>query len=243
MPKAKSYPIAIPPEGQFYGGGDPAEAEGEADMPAAKPRPARDKGGKERALAYVDVFDMHQNVEGVWWKCANCEKKIKKAAPGGLYDEIKSHLLCAHDNEPASKSETRTIAEVCFPVSVIIHREKGEKKVADRLKRATEPRTNVLEHKARAPMLETRPTALTVSEAIDALVAAGFTATKTEIAFLTTEAKKRIRVAAHAEDVDAIADKTEDTDGAGSSGDAAVVLAPKQDLRRRRGQQPQFGSS
>ena len=238
MSKAKTHPIAIRPEGQFYAGGDPAEAEGEADIVPAGPK--RDKGGKERALAYIDVFDNHENVKGDWWKCAHCEKKIKKARPGCLYDEMKSHILCMHDTDFASKSDDRTIAEVCFPVSVITHR---EKQVADRLKRANVPRPKVLELEAEQTpkILETHPPALTVSEAIDALVAAGFTATKKEITFLTAEAKKRIREAALAKDVVGL---VEGTDGAGSPQDAALTQEQHQPepRRRRNGQQPHFGS-
>ena len=235
MSKAKSHAIVIRPEGQFYGGGDPAEAEGEADMPA-RPEKKKDKGGKERALAYIDVFDGHENVKGDWWKCAHCEKKIKKARPGCLYDEMKSHILCMHDTDFASKSDDRTIAEVCFPVSVIIHRE-------NRLKRANVPRPKVLELEAEQTpkILETHPPALTVSEAIDALVAAGFTATKKEITFLAAEAKKRIREAALAKDVVGL---VEGTDGAGSPQDAALTQEQHQPepRRRRNGQQPHFGS-
>jgi hypothetical protein len=130
MSKAKAYAVAIVPGGDFYQGGNPNDAE--AQLPAAAPKVEKDKGGKERASAYIDFFDEHQNVKGDWWKCSNCEKAIRNAAPKKLYDEIKSHLLCMHDNEPASRSDTRTIAEVCFPVSVIIHR---EKMAAERLKR------------------------------------------------------------------------------------------------------------
>ena len=235
MSKAKSHAIVIRPEGQFYAGGNPAEAEGEADMPA-RPEKKKDKGGKERALAYIDVFDGHENVKGDWWKCAHCEKKIKKARPGCLYDEMKSHILCMHDTDFASKSDDRTIAEVCFPVSVIIHRE-------NRLKRANVPRPKVLELEAEQTpkILETHPPALTVSEAIDALVAAGFTATKKEITFLAAEAKKRIREAALAKDVVGL---VEGTDGAGSPQDAALTQEQHQPepRRRRNGQQPHFGS-
>ena len=105
------------------------------------------------------------------------------------------------------------------------------------------PRPKVLELEAEQTpkILETHPPALTVSEAIDALVAAGFTATKKEITFLTAEAKKRIREAALAKDVVGL---VEGTDGAGSPQDAALTQEQHQPepRRRRNGQQPHFGS-
>jgi len=259
MSKAKAYAVAIVPGGDFYQGGNPNDAE--AQLPAAAPKVEKDKGGKERASAYIDFFDEHQNVKGDWWKCSNCEKAIRNAAPKKLYDEIKSHLLRMHDNEPASRSDTRTIAEVCFPVSVIIHR---EKMAAERLKRANEPpRTKELGMNTRAPMLETRTTALTVDQAIDALVAAGFKATKQEITSLTTEVKKRIRVAPDAEDADKTGKTGGTSNGAGSSGDATAAQGerkPKEPTvtvegsddvadsrlqprsRRSRGDQPDFSN-
>ena len=259
MSKAKAYAVAIVPGGDFYQGGNPNDAE--AQLPAAAPKVEKDKGGKERASAYIDFFDEHQNVKGDWWKCSNCEKAIRNAAPKKLYDEIKSHLLCMHDNEPASRSDTRTIAEVCFPVSVIIHR---EKMAAERLKRANEPpRTKELRINTRVPMLETRTTALTVDQAIDALVAAGFKATKQEITSLTTEVKKRIRVAPDAEDADKTGKTGGTSNGAGSSGDATAAQGerkPKEPTvtvegsddvadsrlqprpRRSRGDQPDFSN-
>ncbi|KOO52823.1 hypothetical protein Ctob_015210 [Chrysochromulina tobinii] len=112
-------------------------------------------------------------------------------------------------------------------------------------------------------MLETRTTALTVDQAIDALVAAGFKATKQEITSLTTEVKKRIRVATDAEDADKTGKTGGTSNGAGSSGDATAaqgVRKPKEPTvtvegsddvadsrlqprsRRSRGDQPDFSN-
>jgi hypothetical protein len=82
-------------------------------------------------------------------------------------------------------------------------------------------------------MLETRTTALTVDQAIDALVAAGFKATKQEITSLTTEVKKRIRVAPDAEDADKTGKTGGTSNGAGSSGDATAAQGERKPKERK----------
>ena len=129
------------------------------------------------------------------WMCMACVSEWKEVATGkgSCYDAFRSHLIHCHDPEHThthdDDPEERSPAYACFPEATLAMR---EKKAAMREKKAAAARAAGSESQAAAPAVPAAaPTSLTLDEAVDALVAAGFKADGVSLAWLTAEVKKR----------------------------------------------------
>ena len=157
-----------------------------------------DDGAMHRAYTYEDETGPWPCIcvvkdDAGWreWQCKICTRfEPKRCKADKVYDGFKSHVLHVHDDRPAENDGTMdsSMASYLFPASIILHREKVAARAAEKAAKAAAVA------QLPAPPLPQAVAPLTYDGAVDALVAAGFTATGDELATLAADVKKRIGV-------------------------------------------------
>lgn len=156
-----------------------------------------DKGGLNLAVTnnWVKIYTHKSSKtdgDATWWRCQLCDKPGKEVPPKkDVYTEVQSHFIHSHDpperHEYDDIDDKCTESYFCWPVATIKHRAKKEEKKLEKLAAGAAEMKAAQETNVSKQAEEEDP----MGKAIDALVAAGFKADCSSLAWLSKEVKER----------------------------------------------------